>query len=497
MLMLWRRFKQRPTNVFSSSVQLLLRRVMLKRASSGDSKAQLCVGEMYENGTHSCDVDLESAAGWYELAAERNNKDGCFAFGRFKQCGIGTSRSFLEAALLYEKCGSSLALCYAGSLYQHGGIDREVGVSKDAYGGYTPNFSKAFKLYKEAYTLDNTNTTAMCLLGYMYQAGLCVRRDYNLAAGLFEKAKELGNPIAKCHKAFLLEHGLGCPIDLDAALNYYKDAAEDGEYSAIFQIGRLPYMHFSPSSLSPEYVNWFVVAGVIKKNIVALYHIGRLAEFGIILASDAFFAETCYKNSEDIELPETTFRLGYLYETGVARSGVDYKLAFQCYKMAAQEMCIDAIYRLGWLHEHGLGVKRNFELASEYYLIAAQENYKDALYRLELVNRVTQLPDSDEAFGIFLKSAELGNVDSQCRVAYSFDCGLNRGVDTDKSLQFWKLAAKHYHPVALYRLERGTPLTSFRGTERLLSILYVMAALGIEFRGPAPWRRPNPKSQKF
>jgi TPR repeat protein len=82
-------------------------------------------------------------------------------------------------------------------------------------------------------------------LGLMYDRGLGVPRDPNLAAHWYAKAAQQGFARAQNHLGSLYEHGLGVPQSLEQAQKWYQLAAAQGNAWAQRNLDRLLKAHTS------------------------------------------------------------------------------------------------------------------------------------------------------------------------------------------------------------------------------------------------------------
>ena len=88
-------------------------KVWLPQAKSGSAKAQVIIGEIFENGLGSTLVDMASAAQWYRKSAEQGNSRAQINLGHLYEKGLGVKKNLPEALNWYRKAsgldGSDLA----------------------------------------------------------------------------------------------------------------------------------------------------------------------------------------------------------------------------------------------------------------------------------------------------------------------------------------------------------------------------------------------------
>ncbi|MEL9250248.1 sel1 repeat family protein, partial [Escherichia coli] len=150
-----------------------------------------------------------------------------------------TGKEDPEAALKYHKlaveAGDIPSLAYMGYLYQYG-----KGVPKD--------YKKAFKSYKNA--ADSGNAAGMYGLGSMYDDGVAVKRNNKEAIKWYLKAAELGNNNAMSALGYKLMHGEGIKKDYSKARSLLEQAISLGNDYAMNHLG---YMYLKGLGVKQDY----------------------------------------------------------------------------------------------------------------------------------------------------------------------------------------------------------------------------------------------------
>ncbi|KAG0059503.1 hypothetical protein BGZ89_000356 [Linnemannia elongata] len=149
------------------------------KASLGDAKSQVELGDMYRVGDGVVQ-DFKEAHGWYLKAANQGDPSG--------QCNVG-------------------------HLYR-----LELGVDR--------NHSTALSWYKKA--ADQGDAEGQCYVGLMHDYGLVGAVDYSAAMDWYMMAANQGHAFAQCCIGYLYAMGQGVPKDCDKAMNLYLQAAEQG-----------------------------------------------------------------------------------------------------------------------------------------------------------------------------------------------------------------------------------------------------------------------------
>jgi TPR repeat protein len=165
-------------------------KILLPLAEKGDTRAQVTIGVMYENG-EGIPKDTAKAFEWYEKAAN-----------------LGVPR------VQYE----------LGGKYAHG-----VNAQQD--------YAKALHWYRKA--ADQGFGDAQFQVGSMHALGEGVQVNYNEAAKWFQRAADQGHPRARYSLGLLLENGPGVKQNLTEAKLWYRLAAKDGIKEAAARLAKL------------------------------------------------------------------------------------------------------------------------------------------------------------------------------------------------------------------------------------------------------------------
>jgi localization factor PodJL len=153
-------------------------------AAQGDAKALFEIGDIYTNG-NGVTSDLATAAGWYNLSAERG-----FAPAQYR----------------------------LGNLYEKGlGIGRDLGKAKNYY----------------QLAAAQGNASAMHNLAVLFAGGADgAAPDNEAAAHWFTQAAELGVKDSQFNLAILAAKGLGMPQNLEESYKWFALAANAGDKDA-------------------------------------------------------------------------------------------------------------------------------------------------------------------------------------------------------------------------------------------------------------------------
>ncbi|MFM7817848.1 MAG: tetratricopeptide repeat-containing serine protease family protein [Verrucomicrobiota bacterium] len=205
--------------------------------------------------------------------------------------------------------------------------------------GHPTNLTTAIEAYRKA--SDGDCAPALVNLGYAHDLGMGVPFDPGRAVEFYQRAADLGNPIAAYNlgrKYFTGTNGL--PLDWSASQRFLQRAAEDGLLAAQHLLGLL----LQEQGRNVEAQGWFNLA----------------AEHGYI-PSMCSLANLVHYSTKGV--PQ------------------DLPRAVQWYQRAAAEDFVPAQFQLAVLFDHGLGVQ-NSVLAESFLRKASERGHREAQYLL-------------------------------------------------------------------------------------------------------------------
>lgn len=207
------------------------------------------------------------------------------------------------------------------------------------------DFQEAIVSLRKAADLGHAE--AAFLIGWMYQNGKGVAKDYGEAERWHRRAAEQGFPQSQSILGFMLANGVGVSKDETQAIHWLRKAAEQGYAEGQYNLG------------------WVLAnaSGVPKDEAEAVRWYRRAAEQGY---------------------PQAQYNLGNMYRQG---RGVpmDEAEAARWYRTAAEQGYARAQYNLAFMLANGRGVPKDEAEAVRWYRKAADQGLdpaKDALRRL-------------------------------------------------------------------------------------------------------------------
>ena len=243
-------------------------------------------------------------------------------------------------------------------------------------------------------------------LGFMYNAGRGVKRDYKLAAEWYQKAAEQDHASAQFSLGMMYYRGRGVAQNCEQAKHWMDKAAKTGNNDAseiLKDINKVINAQKAaaeeqkraskqpkPSSIadnrittSPEPASdankssgakFFMITVIVLLDISFLVFSMSSSKSNV-----ARQAENRARNGD----AAAQAYLGSLYERGEEGYRQDYRQAVYWYRQAANQGHIEAQHNLGVLYEYGRGVDKSYDMAAYWLAISAAQGYSRALTNLE------------------------------------------------------------------------------------------------------------------
>src|SRR5215831_4868777 len=213
-----------------------------------DPRAMTLLGELYANGL-GVPLDEVKAAKWYQLAADRGDRDAMFALAIFHISRRGGLHDRAEAARLFAsaaKLGNAAAAYDLGLLYLEGQQ-------------FPQDFARAAELFKAA--AQQGNAEAQYALATLYKDGKGVEKSLTEAARLLAAAALAENLDAQVEYAIALFNGTGLPArDKVKAVALLRKAALRGSPIAQNRLAWLLSVGDGTAINPTEAIKWHLIA---------------------------------------------------------------------------------------------------------------------------------------------------------------------------------------------------------------------------------------------
>jgi TPR repeat protein len=288
---------------------------------------------------------------------------------------------------------------------------------------------------------------------YKRARALYDQKKFDEARPLALMAANTGSAQAQNLCGLFLYHGRGCPVDYGGALCWFQKAAEQGNAAAQNHVGVAYQLGQGVTQSFEKAAEWYQKAaelgdGNAQTNLAKLYELGHGVPKNLGKAAE-WYQKAAAQGEVDAQAA-----LGEFYARG---NGLpqNFENAAQWYQKAADQGNAYAQTELGKLYADGHGVPQNDAKAVEWYRKAVAQNklgtsFFYLAYMSECGRGVVQ--DYGEAFRLYSKSADLGNIDAVANIAHLYQDGLGVAQDYVKAAQLYQQAADKGCDYAIYRL---------------------------------------------
>src|SRR6266498_4129306 len=246
---------------------------------------------------------------------------------------------------------------------------------------------------------------------------------------------------------FFYQHGIGCNVNKDKALEMYLLAIKQDKVQTI------------NSTIAKYLLSFFYYKDIILVNKLSIdLSINNPLKNEIIISQFTNFNESntnIIKDDEKKELQvdsndsenynqkniNNTLDFNCQDETKI---NPDEKITFEQYIISERRGNIIAQYNLGYCYRYGKGVSKDEKKAFEWYLKSAEAGNSDAQCNLGYCYDYGIGIDKDKkkAFEWYLKSAKNGNSLGQCNLGYCYEHEIGINKDEEKAFEWYLKSAE-------------------------------------------------------
>jgi len=414
-------------------------------------------GRDYALGIGGVKKDLEEAAKWYRLAAERgyveaqNSLGSCYHFGQ----GVGKDKK--DAAKWYRLAaeqGNGISQYFLGQMYRDGdGVpqDRDEALKWLRLAAQNDsNIKSVLKGAKKEYLemggekslLNQTDATQMSAHQQFEKGGEHFRKsgakNEQEAAKWYRLAAERGHAEAQQRLGYLYYYGQGVDKDWSESAKWYRLAAEQGDGQALNELGHIYYS--GGNGVVKDYAEaakWYRLAAergdeFAKKRLIDMVKSGE----GVVAAqADQMSADEQYA-------------MGEKYNYGWSGVKKDYKEAAKWYRLASERGHTNAQSQLGRIYFYGEEtIGKDHKEAAKWFRLAAAQGDKFAKECL------VKMAENGSA-GVEWQADQMSS-DEQYAMGKKYDYGTVVAKDYKEAAKWFRLAADRGHAEAQYDLGRS------------------------------------------
>src|SRR5271166_6090633 len=132
---------------------------------------------------------------------------------------------------------------------------RSLGFKYQNGDGVKKDYQQAVSWYRKAAAAGST--VAMNDLGFMYGTGQGVDTDYNQAVSWYRRAAEAGNSEGMKNLGVMYRDGLGVDKDYQQGVNWFRKAAEGGNADGMSNLGRMYQNGYGVDKDYKQAVTWY------------------------------------------------------------------------------------------------------------------------------------------------------------------------------------------------------------------------------------------------
>jgi len=344
---------------------------LLKKAETGDPKAQLQLAGCYKEG-RGIGKDKTQALGWIEKSANQKYLLAQLMLGQCYLDGEIVQKDEKKAFQWYKKAaegGCVEAQYNVGSCYYNGT-------------GTLKNNEEAFKWVKKATEQPMTERfstkapDAYFILGQLYDRGEGCEVNKKEAITWMAKAADQGNVDAQNYLAMCYLGGNGVEKDSKEAFRRMKIAADRGNAKSQANLGWCYANGIGVTKDANEAIKWYTKAAE-QGNADAQYEVGQCYFYGLGTSKNDIEAFKWTSKSAEQGNGKAEYNLGACYLGGFGTSKNKGE-AFKWYKKAAEKDVPLAQYNLGILYQNGIGVEKNEAEALTWFTKSADQGIAEA-----------------------------------------------------------------------------------------------------------------------
>ena len=384
---------------------------------------QYRIGKMYCYGSGT-EQNYEEAFDWFLKSAEQGNKYAQFSLANLYNYGKGTEKDLSQAFSWYQKSalqGQPYASYAVAQMYSKGEFAAKDEQKAKIF------YNDALSGFLEFERTERADDNLFYKIGMMYKKGLGTDVDIDKAIDYFKQSAQLNNQNA--HYALGRIYMLDERLDLNKAEEHFLLAAEKNNLYAQYSLGKLYLKEEKKDLDKAEHFLQLAAGNEEDESGIGHYALGKLYMLDEKLdlsKAEEHFLLAAEKNNE-----AAYYQLGNLY---MREDKLDLNKAEHFFKLCADNDNKFGQYRLGKLYM--MQDKYNPDAAERYLLKAAEKNNPFAQFSLGKLYLSPDKYDWKKAEAFLTRAAEQNNQYAQVRLGmeyykrHEFDAG-----------QFWLKAA--------------------------------------------------------
>ena len=395
----------------------------LKASQNGSGYGSYSCGFILMKGSADIPRDIEKGLSMFRLAVDQNYKAATRDLARYYY-SLETeedNRKALDYYLQYIEYNpkDTDTLLHIGLIYESG-----LGVPL--------NIDLARRYYERAAEQDETGM-AYNFLGGTYMNDEETENNERKAVHYFQKAIELGNTNAMFRISYYLHNGKGgLQVDIPREIELLTEASKRGNHQATYRLGLLFEDNESGMAQNLELsVKYFQLAAD-NGILAAINKMGELYLFGEVIPANLTKAISCFTAASEQGYGKASYWLGRLHTDGIGQLEKDTQKAMNYYRKAIEQGYEEAREWMEQLQKNLVDETiTDIEIPQDK---SDEELYKDAKNALEKAQFKT-------AYAYFSYLTQRNHAESFNELGDMYFYGRGMAINQAKALELYKKAA--------------------------------------------------------
>ncbi len=395
----------------------------LKASQNGSGYGSYSCGFILMKGSSDIPRDIEKGLSMFRLAVDQNYKAATRDLARYYY-SLETeedNRKALDYYLQYIEYNpkDTDTLLHIGLIYESG-----LGVPL--------NIDLARRYYERAAEQDETGM-AYNFLGGTYMNDEETESNERKAVHYFQKAIELGNTNAMFRISYYLHNSKGgLQVDIPREIELLTEASKRGNHQATYRLGLLFEDNESGMAQNLELsVKYFQLAAD-NGILAAINKMGELYLFGEVIPANLTKAISCFTAASEQGYGKASYWLGRLHTDGIGQLEKDTQKAMNYYRKAIEQGYEEAREWMEQLQKNLVDETiTDIEIPQDK---SDEELYKDAKNALEKAQFKT-------AYAYFSYLTQRNHAESFNELGDMYFYGRGMAINQAKALELYKKAA--------------------------------------------------------
>ena len=395
----------------------------LKASQNGSGYGSYSCGFILMKGSADIPRDIEKGLSMFRLAVDQNYKAATRDLARYYY-SLETeedNRKALDYYLQYIEYNpkDTDTLLHIGLIYESG-----LGVPL--------NIDLARRYYERAAEQDETGM-AYNFLGGTYMNDEETENNERKAVHYFQKAIELGNTNAMFRISYYLHNGKGgLQVDIPREIELLTEASKRGNHQATYRLGLLFEDNESGMAQNLELsVKYFQLAAD-NGILAAINKMGELYLFGEVIPANLAKAISCFTAASEQGYGKASYWLGRLHTDGIGQLEKDTQKAMNYYRKAIEQGYEEAREWMEQLQKNLVDETiTDIEIPQDK---SDEELYKEAKNALEKAQFKT-------AYAYFSYLTQRNHAESFNELGDMYFYGRGMAINQAKALELYKKAA--------------------------------------------------------